>query len=250
MNTFKEITENYQRVFVVGDIHACLAELDVMLEFLLKQCSLSANDLLIFIGDYIDRGPDSKGVISRLIDLQAQFPHTVFLKGNHEDMLLSYLGYPGHNGEIYLYNGGVECLMSYNMTTVESQEATIQSFPTSHMKFFRELEKGVEMQDYIFVHAGLNPYRPIAKQKEEDLFWIRGDFIMSIHPFKKTIVFGHTPYQDVLFDLPFKIGIDTGLVYGNKLSCIELVKGEIYQLSRGSTDVVVSSFKDRQLSPA
>jgi serine/threonine protein phosphatase 1 len=91
--------------------------------------------------------------------------------------------------------------------------------------------------DFLCVHAGLRPTRPWDKQDEEDLLWIREDFITAQHPYPFTVLYGHTPQRQIRVDLPYKIGLDTGLVYGNLLSCLELSRKELFQIRRGSGNV-------------
>jgi serine/threonine protein phosphatase 1 len=95
------------------------------------------------------------------------------------------------------------------------------------------------------VHAGVRSTRPLDQQEEEDLLWIREEFINRPHPFAATILFGHTPQRDVRLDLPFKIGLDTGLVYGNRLSCLELERARVWQIARGAAAVT-----ERSIEPA
>ncbi len=97
---------------------------------------------------------------------------------------------------------------------------------------------------YLFVHAGVMPARQLEEQSVEDLLWIRQEFIFSPHELGQTVLFGHTPMREVMVDLPYKIGIDTGLVYGNKLTCIELIEGTLFQVARGSRQVRTSKFED------
>lgn len=245
MGKFREIDKKPRRLFAVGDIHACVDELRLMLDFLRNSAGLGQDDIVVFIGDYIDRGPDSKGVIDLLLEFRKDFPETVFLKGNHEDMLLNFLGFDGRNGEIYLYNGGLECLSSYNLMAVDNRAGMLSKLPQEHIEFYKSLESHVGIGGYIFAHAGLNPLRPVKEQVDEDLFWIRNEFILSAHPFQKTVIFGHTPCQDIMFNLPYKIGIDTGCVYGNMLSCVELMNGQIYQIGRGEDEVATRTFAER-----
>jgi serine/threonine protein phosphatase 1 len=233
------------RLFAIGDIHGCFTELDVLLTHLIDKQGLSQEDQVIFIGDYIDRGPASRAVIARLIDFKKAFPETVFLRGNHEDMLMSFLGLGGHAGQAYLANGGQEFFESYGIQPLAPLSETLAQIPDSHRTFFAELECGVSVAEFVFVHAGLRPTNALELQNIHDLIWIRTEFTTKPHELGKTIVFGHTPYEDVLIHLPYKVGIDTGLVYGNKLSCVELVEGDLYQVDFGEMDVKVASLKDR-----
>lgn len=232
------------RVFVVGDIHGCRKEVELLYRHLVDVEGLSQADRLIFLGDYVDRGPDSKGVIDLMLDIEVAFPNTVFLKGNHEDMLLGFLGYEGQGAHFYLPNGGVETLESYGIHSREELEDALNIIPQSHQEFLTDLDRIVLLDRYVIVHAGVNPLRDLKSQIDEDIYWIRDEFIQNVHYFDKTIVFGHTPYQNVFFDQPYKIGVDTGLVYGNMLSCIELGGGSVYQVAKDDTRVQVSAFVD------
>lgn len=242
---FRELLEVPKRMFAIGDIHGCLNEPRILLEYLQAQQQLDQDDLVIFIGDYIDRGSESKPVIEYLLEFKLKFPKTIFLRGNHEDMLLGYLGLEGSQGAAYIQNGGADFLSSYGLLDAPNEDVIISGIPEEHLKFLQETENYVIAGDYVFAHAGLSPLRALRSQRTEDLFWIRDEFIGNIHHFEKTVVFGHTPYKDILFHIPYKIGIDTGLVYGNMLSCIEVREGEIFQVGRGGENVQLSTFIER-----
>ncbi|MEY4669651.1 MAG: hypothetical protein RL518_2350 [Pseudomonadota bacterium] len=233
------------RVFAFGDIHGCNDELKTLLHSLRSQHQTTKADQFIFIGDFIDRGPDSKGVIDTLLGWKAEYPKTVFLKGNHEDMLLGFLGMGGSSGDVYLMNGGNEFFKSYGIEPTGPLSEVAKSLPPEHLRFLTSLETGVSIGEFLFVHAGIHPGRELNDQKTHDLMWIRGEFIPVEHKMGKTVVFGHTPFADVMLHMPFKIGIDTGLVYGNLLSCVELVEGTVFQVERGGAHVTVSSLRDR-----
>jgi serine/threonine protein phosphatase 1 len=174
------------------------------------------SDTLVFLGDYIDRGPQSFEVVAYLADLKQKYANTIFLKGNHEEMLEKYLS--GEDRITYLVNGGQQTLESYmNRPRPEGEPA----IPRTHLEFFKSLRIYYETQNYIFVHAGLKNKVPLEKQKTEDLLWIRRRFIESKYDYGKMVVFGHTPLHEPLL-LPNKIGIDTGAVYGNRLTCVRL----------------------------
>jgi serine/threonine protein phosphatase 1 len=243
----REIKEIPERLYVVGDIHGCLDELRLIIEFLLEERHLCQKDLVVFCGDYIDRGYNARGVVQYLIDFKEKFPDTVFLKGNHEEMLLAYLS-SEHSilKNSYLANGGMQTLESYNMPNDEFSlpEEEERKLIQTHLNFFTALEPCVMIGDFVVVHAGLNPLRALDAQIEEDMLWIRDEFILSPHYFNKTVVFGHTPYHDVYLDLPSKIGVDTGLVYGNMLTCIELFGHEVIQINLGGTTVFTGSFNE------
>lgn len=218
--------------YVVGDIHGCVHELDRLLD----QLAPSADDSIVFLGDYIDRGPDSAGVIERLLRLRCEVAGCVFLKGNHEDMFSAFLGYEGQYGEAFLYNGGGSTLRSYGVENLSPGDIAAR-LPPAHLEFLRSLKMQHEIGEFLCVHAGLDPGRSLAAQTPEDMLWIRGPFIDQPHPFPFTVLFGHTPCREVIIDLPYKLGIDTGLVYGNKLTCFEITKRELWQLERGGRRV-------------
>ena len=217
------------RVFAVGDLHGCVDELNV----LLRHLQLTPEDEIVFLGDYIDRGPASKAVVDCLLALGRESGRCVFLRGNHEDMLLSYLGLSGHYGEAFLYNGGAATLRSYDLEGHKGADLA-RRLPAGHLEFCRDLRLHHRWGDYLFVHAGIRPGRPLELQSEEDLVWIREEFTREPHDLGCTVVFGHTPYREVLVRLPYRIGLDTGVVYRNKLSCLEVTEGIIHQVQRGA----------------
>lgn len=238
------ISERPRRLYVVGDIHGNIQELSLLLEHLTSKHNLGAEDLLVFIGDYIDRGPASRQVVDRMLEIQRSWPRTVFLKGNHEEMLLSFLGLGGGNGQFYLPNGGASFFASYGVEPSGPLTDLIAKLPVAHLEFIRNLELGVSLAEFIFVHAGVNPAKSLEQQESNDLLWIRKEFIVAPHDFGKTVVFGHTAFNDVYLDMPYKIGIDTGVAYGNKLSIVELVNGDLYQVGVGDATVQERSLRD------
>jgi len=218
--------------YVIGDIHGCAAELRRLVEAL----PLVRGDQLVFLGDYIDRGPDSNAVVSHLASLQGLLPQVevVFLRGNHEDMLLSYLGFSGQHGDMFLINGGKATLASYGLGPDEvTAERALSVIPAEHLSFFRQLKNYHLMDSFLCVHAGIHPQKPLAEQTDEELLWIRNSFIYRSHSLPYTVLFGHTPQPTVLYDLPYKVGLDTGLVYGNMLTCLEVDEKVLFQIGRG-----------------
>jgi serine/threonine protein phosphatase 1 len=213
---------------VIGDLHGCLDEL----EHLLEDVRPGAADTVCFLGDYIDRGPTPRGVVARVLRLATEGPRCICLKGNHEDMFLAYMGYAGHYGEAFMHNGGDSTMASYGIQGLRGPAAA-QRLPPDHLAFYIGLRPSVQLGRYLCVHAGVCPTRPLGEQTDEDRFWIREEFILSEHPFPVTVLFGHTPQRDVLLHLPFKVGLDTGLVYGNKLSALELTTHQLLQIGRG-----------------
>lgn len=173
-------------------------------------------DRLIFIGDYIDRGEDPKGVVDFILSLKKESDNIECLLGNHEAMLLDYLR--GRNRDLYLFNGGTVTLRSYSVRRKSEKDSLI---PEDHLEFFSNLKPYIELEHYYIVHAGFRPGRRIEEQSLEDMIWIRYEFIDSDYDFGKKVIFGHTPFDEPLVT-DKKIGIDTGAVYGNKLTCIQL----------------------------
>jgi len=207
--------------FAIGDIHGCF---DKLLALMDKVDIDFSNDVLIFLGDYIDRGPDAYEVVEYLIQLKEQHKNVVFLKGNHEEMLENYL--EGSDRLLYLVNGGQKTIESYQQHSTLSGTDLI---PQEHINFIKNLDLFYQTDNYIFVHAGLRDKVLLENQGPEDLLWIRHKFIKSNYEFGKTIVFGHTPLSKPLVRQN-KIGIDTGAVYGNKLTCVKLPARAFYDV--------------------
>jgi serine/threonine protein phosphatase 1 len=201
-----------EHYLAIGDIHGMKNKLDLVLTELAP--ALPSDTRLIFVGDYVDRGPDSKEVIERLIRLKDERPDTILLMGNHERMMID--AYDGGDVMTWLSNGGDHTLKSYGLSSRE-----IKELPSEHIEFIRTLDLMYEIDGYIFVHAGLRPGVPVRKQKEHDLLWIRESFFLAEPTWDETVVFGHTPFPTP-FRRPGMIGIDTGAVYNNKLCCLEL----------------------------
>ncbi len=203
------------RTFVIGDIHGChqalvglLAEIDPD----------PAADTIVFLGDYIDRGPDSREVLDEILALQERFPRLIPLMGNHEQMFLDYLA--GRGKDFFLMAGGLQTLQSYGCAAPFEEECR-QRIPAAHFRFLRNLLPCWEDAEHIFVHAGLKPGVHLSQQPPEWLLWAREKFLDSSHDFGKHVVFGHTPMPEALRE-PNRTGIDTGAVYGGSLSCLVL----------------------------
>jgi serine/threonine protein phosphatase 1 len=210
-----------ERVFVIGDIHGCLEMLKRLLDKI-KWCP--DQDKLIFLGDYIDRGNDSRGVIEYILKLKNTSSIIQCLMGNHEQLFLEFLD--GGDITTFLVNGGMATLNSY---LIEDQKPGELVVPVEHIDFLNSLPKWIELEDHFFVHAGLRPGVQIQEQAVEDLLWIREPFIYSDYDFGKKVIFGHTPFPEP-FIMENKIGLDTGAVYGNKLTCIELPSAKFHSV--------------------
>jgi serine/threonine protein phosphatase 1 len=220
-------------LYVVGDIHGQRAKLEELLERL----PLEPADRLVFLGDYVDRGPESRGVVDRLIELSAE-RECIFLMGNHESMFLDFLGWNGtayFGGDAFLMNGGDRTLASYGFFDDPEQGFAL---PKDHEDFYRGLRLHCRMGDYLFVHAGLSARwcdetdlgYVLRRSRTEDFLWSRsmGDLP---HRLGVTVIYGHTPSPDfqVRWNIPFSIGIDTGAAYAGPLTAIRLPDETLFQ---------------------
>ena len=234
-------------VFAIGDLHGCPDELEVLLD----EIGPTADDTLVFLGDYVDRGLKVRALVERLLHLQSEPVGTIFLRGNHEDMMLAYLGLGGRHGDAYLENGGGATLASYGIPPGTPGRAAIALLPPEHLDFIRACRLQHLAAPFLFVHAGIRPGISLAEQDDDDLLWIREDFFAHPHDLPYTVVFGHTPTREARVDLPYRIGLDTGLVYGNKLSCLDVDGRRLLQVMRGGRRVLprdlTSAFATAQL---
>ncbi len=206
------------RIFVVGDIHGCIDKIQRLLS---KMPIRWDKDMLVFLGDYVDRGPDPAGVVQLMIELKSEHPDRVIcLKGNHEVMFLDYLK-EGPLSKAFVNFGGISTLESYGISPKCETKERKHLVPFSHLQFIQSLPISFEISDFFLVHAGVKPGISLDNQKEEDMLWIRHEFIRSDYNWGKRIIFGHTPF-DSPFIMPNKIGIDTGAVYGGRLTCLIL----------------------------
>jgi serine/threonine protein phosphatase 1 len=203
--------------YAIGDIHGCLEKLVRLLEVIRYD---PAADRLIFLGDYIDRGPASQGVLDLLLRLQRDNPAHVFLMGNHEDNLLAYLSAWMQDAETsawfsdpFFAGGGAATLRSYDPQLRHPEDPhALSVIPPAHIQFLRALPLYWTDERYIAVHAGVRPSIPLAQQKPNDLLRIRAPFLHTPHHLGRYVVFGHTPFRQVKREAD-KIGIDTGACY-------------------------------------
>ncbi len=217
--------------WIVGDIHGCALELSLLLQELPK------DDLLVFLGDYVDRGPDSAGVVKQLLKLRHR---ARFLVGNHESMLLQHMNPKRErawNAWLHPRNGGMATLQSYGL----DERAVLADLPEGHRLFFTDLEPYVEESRFIAVHAGLRleGFTSLAEQSREDLVWIREDWLNARDDWQgKTVYYGHTPTRHVnglgREAAPIagtaSLGIDTGCVYGGYLTAAHVESGRLLQI--------------------
>ena len=205
--------------YAFGDIHGELDKLDN----LVKRTYFDRDSTLIFLGDYIDRGKKSFEVVEYLINLSKEF-NCVFIRGNHENMFLDYLR--GINENIYLMtcNGGKKTLKSYYKHGYSIQQSNYYLYrrlPVKHVEFFQNLKRYYETEDYIFVHAGVDPKKPLEETSDETLLW---DVEFSNKTYEgKTVVYGHVANNKILNE-KYKICIDTGAGYKSMgdLTCVKL----------------------------
>jgi len=225
-----------QLVYAIGDIHGRADLLVSLLEQIEADAAGSVGvdrRTLVFVGDYIDRGPDSRRVVELLLGALPRGFEAHFLKGNHEAIMLDFLRDPSCLGQ-WLANGAATTLESYGVEVAGLvragaepeiwQMAFLDVLPEKHRRFFDQLELMVALGDYLFVHAGVRPGVPLDAQNPRDLVWIRGEFLRSRENFGKVVVHGHTPTA-VAEMHENRIGVDTGAFFTNRLTALRLQDG-------------------------
>lgn len=227
-------------IYAVGDVHGRADLLDQLLARIDEDRPTGAKAVLIFLGDYIDRGAESRAVIDRMLALQRAAECEVrFLKGNHEKAMLDFMR-QSSTGPAWLSYGGAETLFSYGVRAPppaaspeemrRASEALRAALPRDHLEFLKELELFVRYGDYLFVHAGLKPGKPLDLQVEEDLLTIREPFMRSNRKWPFVVVHGHTPEPNVHVD-GRRIGVDTGAYATGRLSAVRLEGENVTVLS-------------------
>lgn len=223
------------KISAVGDVHGRLDLLDKLLDLIWSDTADAAQNWLIFLGDYIDRGPASKAVVERLIHLKRPGWMIVFLRGNHEQMLLDFTGTP-EVYRIWREFGGAETLHSYGVRPplfdddteyVRARDELVLRLPSSHFDFLAALPYYHAAGDYFFVHAGVRPGIAFEKQSPEDMIWIRDEFLNSDRVLEKIVVHGHTPTQHPV-RRPNRIGVDTG-AYATGCLTAAVLEGESWR---------------------
>lgn len=199
------------RIFAIGDIHGRLTALNRLLD---KLDIDRVEDEIVFLGDYIDRGPDSVGVLDRIISLEEHGHRVVPLKGNHEAMLAEFL--MGHEVDRYLMNGGQAALDDYRRRDIDPLR---DGLPWEHLALFGRMRFLHRARGAVFVHAGLRPGVELGDQSEHDLIWIRREFFDGPTDWPFTVVFGHTPFPEPLIRGDI-IGLDIGAGYGGPITCL------------------------------
>ena len=224
------------RYYVVGDIHGRADLLDRMHEMIATDRDAAPpgtrarRNAIVYLGDYVDRGPGSFEVVECLVRAPLGGFESVFLKGNHEDFLLEFLA-DGSGGDVWMMNGGAATLLSYGVDVPgafmdaqglgEARRRFRETVPADHLAFFQSLRTYYVAGDYLFVHAGVMPGIALEDQAEFDLLWIREDFLDHDSPSDKVVVHGHSisPAPEVRAG---RIGIDTGAWHSGCLTCLIL----------------------------
>jgi calcineurin-like phosphoesterase family protein len=226
------------RIYAVGDIHGRSDLLSSLLRRIEADCRQRRAEraITVFVGDYIDRGPHSRDVIDLLLRWRER-NDAVFLRGNHETFLPRFLS-DSKTLHDWRRCGGLETLLSYGLQPTinpdEDEQARLadqlaDSLPKEHLDFLESLDPFYSCGDFLFVHAGIRPGLPIDEQAEEDLLWIREEFLSYEQPFEQFVVHGHTPVE--VADLRSnRINIDTGAFATGRLTCIVIEGCDITQL--------------------
>jgi serine/threonine protein phosphatase 1 len=213
-----------RRIYAIGDIHGCdvqLGDLHEMIAEDLTQRPVEA-PLLLHIGDYVDRGADTAGVLQRLL-AETPIPGlpVVNLVGNHDETMLHALSGDRAAATDWLFAGGAPALQSYGIDPDSPRESWPEQVPSEHLDFLRSLTLSHRDGGYFFVHGGVRPGVPLEQQAREDLLRMRQPFLYSDMSFGAVVVHGHTPVRDPVVRHN-RIAIDTGAVFGGKMTCLVL----------------------------
>lgn len=229
-----------QRAYAIGDIHGCLDLLDDLLAQIDadERARGSAQTQVIVLGDVIDRGPDSAGVVERLIALSETRDGVRFILGNHEEVFLRALEGDLESLRLFVRIGGRETVLSYGIAERDYERTDYDELldlirarvPQRHIDFLRGFEDRIEIGDYLFVHAGLRPGVPIEEQQRRDMRWIRSSFLDTDWDFGKLVVHGHS-ISDAVVVRPNRLGIDTGAFATGRLTALGIEAGDRWLLT-------------------
>ena len=235
-------TPDNTRIYAIGDVHGSIKCLDALHQLVLAdsaQAKPGTDQIVVYLGDYIDRGLYSREVIDCLIGSPLPGLRPVLLKGNHEEAMLAFFEDP-EGGRPWLSFGGLTTLHSYGVPPpkppfksedlVFAKTLLDKCFPEAHRRFLSALEISASIGDYLFVHAGIRPRRPLHQQRTEDMLRIRADFVDSTADHGKVVVHGHTVSPEVEIR-PNRIGVDTGAYATGRLSCVVLEGETVRPLS-------------------
>ncbi|MBJ3783120.1 metallophosphoesterase family protein [Devosia sediminis] len=220
-------------IYAIGDVHGCLAQVRELERLIAEDAkSIPGEKWMVYLGDYIDRGPDSAGVLDKLLSTPPAGFRRICLVGNHEVMALAFLRNPQADAD-WLKFGGLEFLHSYQLSTAalvggsaRSRLAVIEShIPSEHISFLKSLPLSLTVPGYTFVHAGLRSGISLEQQRESDLLWIRDEFFEAAPQPGLTVVHGHTPAPEPVVAAG-RICIDTGAFATGILTALRLIPGE------------------------
>ena len=219
--------------FAIGDIHGCLSQLTSLHKNILNYDKFNPrNDLLIYLGDYIDRGKYSKEVIDQILKLRSNNIKTINLMGNHDEFMIDFILNKKNNIKNWVNFGADQTFRSYGVEVVEYikdgfddevvdklRNTLLNKMDNTHLDFFKNLEISYSSENYLFVHAGIDPDKKLSEQSEKDYLWSRSEkFFSKDFKSEKIIVHGHTPEENIINDA-FRINIDSGCYFSGKLSC-------------------------------
>lgn len=229
-----------RRAYAIGDVHGRADLLVRLIDMIVERegsapAEAGSRPIVVLLGDYVDRGFQSKEVIEVLLSGKLSRFETYFLKGNHEAAMLQFLQDPTI-GPKWAEFGGIETLVSYGVKPPRGRtnmadwgrvsEDLRKALPPEHFHFLSNLILSVRIGDYVFVHAGVRPGRPIDQQSEYDLLWIRDEFLSDKTPLEAVIVHGHTPTQQPYRDLR-RIGVDTGAYLSGRLTAVRFERESV-----------------------
>jgi len=208
-------------VYAVGDVHGCLAELRHLEEEIARDgADLEGEKWLVTLGDHIDRGPDSAGVLDHVMQPAPRGFRRFALFGNHESLALDFLaGRP--EASDWLAEGGAETLLSYGIDPGTPADQISAALPPAHRMFLEALPLCLSLPGWLFVHAGIRPGLPLSEQSEEDMIWIREPFLTSQLTGGLRVVHGHTPNPDIV-STPHRIDVDTRCFATGRLSAVRV----------------------------
>ncbi len=213
------------RVYAVGDIHGCAEKLDALHGLIAADAGAAPESqrVIIYLGDYVDRGHDSRGVIERLLAPAPIAAQAIHLAGNHEAMMLDALARPDDAEAVRLWvaNGGTAALASWGIDPASPPRIWAGAIPEAQRAFLHGLRRRAAFGGYFFAHAGVRPGLALAEQNPDDLLWIREPFLSFGGNLGAVVVHGHTPAKEAVIR-PNRIGLDTGAVFGGPLTCAVL----------------------------